>query len=279
MGGGNLEIVAHATVSEPSSQGPGCQLVKPRPLFMLSLDQSAVWVFGIQSRLFYTSDHFGPFQRVFALICCFSNLSLNPQMFPSAVSNESLAGLGKYYPAPTACLMVAVACYVTEQVQFPHVSNRLWRIWSSTLLLFFDHQFIATIVMYEKPACPFKSTSCKENCGPESEGQEVKSSGAWEKNRWETVRRGCDIGERKQMLWWRVRAAREREREWEGRSRDRKWFGFLTDGSQSRTEIPWTSKPPQLPSSCETVWRTSASFLSHCTLIPSLFVSLSSISL
>ncbi len=127
---GNLEIVAHATLkaSESSSRGPGCQIVKPQQLLMLSFDPKPTL---LHIRSFWN--------QIFALICWFCNLSLNPQMFPSAVSNESLKGLRKLYPAPTARSIVVLACYVREQVQFPHVSNCLWQIWtSSTLLLFFE---------------------------------------------------------------------------------------------------------------------------------------------
>lgn len=172
-----------------------------------------------------------------------------PRCSPQLYRMSHLRDSGKFYPAATTRSMVV--CYVREQVQFPHVSNlpSFTNLFSSTSLLFLDNQFIATIVIYERV-------------------QEVKSQGLWEKNRWESVRRGCEMGERKQMLWWRVR-------EREGRSRDRKWFGFLTDGSQSRTEIPRTSKPPpvQLPTSYETVWRT---FLLHfCLITPSSHPSLS----
>lgn len=68
--------------------------------------------FEAATLLFYTSDDLDPCRP-----CCFSNLSLNSQMFLSVVPNESLAELKRFRPPPSSFM---VACYIREQAPFPH---------------------------------------------------------------------------------------------------------------------------------------------------------------
>lgn len=132
--------VLHATLKSLNPRFRlGCQFVKPQQLLLPSLGHSAF-------RIFWSSDRCEPVQGVFALICWLSNLCLNPQMFPCAVSNEPLVGFGTFYPAPTTRSMVRqVAGSVSSCVQLSRTNL-------NKLLLFFGNPFIATIVIYENQA-------------------------------------------------------------------------------------------------------------------------------
>lgn len=148
----------------------------------------------------------------------FCNLSLNPRCSRQLESNESLMGLRKFYPAPTTCSQLVLTAYVSKQVQFHS-------------LLFCNYFMIASISHSNSKLClqAVKNLSLSKNL-----------RGAWETNRRRKEEDELQDRGRKKSRCYHGKWGRERE----GRSRERKCFGFLTDGSQSRVEIPQTFTLP-----------------------------------
>lgn len=122
------KTVAHATIKPwNSSRGQDVRTWRPQRLLTLSLGHIAACFFcSPRPALLHIRSFWS-----FCLDLLVEQPQFEPQMFPSAVSNEWLVGLRKLYPAPTMRSMEALASDVMEPVQLPHVSNHRWQIWTS----------------------------------------------------------------------------------------------------------------------------------------------------